>query len=154
MEDVLLWLAAYGYIGLFIASFLAATVLPFSSEVVFTALLYGTNGHANVWGYIAVGTLGNALGALTCYALGRMGKLAWIERYLHIKQSDIEKWNKRLQKGAVWASFFTFLPGIGDVIAVCAGYLRSPLWLTTICITLGKFLRYVVWVYLIYWAFQ
>ena len=108
MEEALLWLSAYGYVGLFIASFLAATVLPFSSEVVFTALLYGTDG--NIWAYIAVGTLGNALGALTCYALGRMGKLAWIERYLRISPAQIDTWNKRLQKGAVWASFFTFLP--------------------------------------------
>lgn len=152
MEEALLSLSTYGYAGLFIASFLAATILPFSSEIVFTTLLYTAPG--NVWMYIAVGTAGNTLGALTCYGLGRMGKLAWIEKYLRIKSADIEKWNQRLQKGATWASFFTFLPGIGDVIAVCAGYLRAPLWLTTLCITAGKFLRYVVWVYLTYWVFQ
>lgn len=151
MEEALLALSTYGYIGLFIASFLAATVLPFSSEIVFTTLIYSTD--ANAWICIAVGTAGNTLGALTCYALGRMGKLEWIERYLRIPASDIEKWNNRLKKGATWASFFTFLPGIGDVIAVCAGYLRSPLWLTAICITAGKFLRYLVWVYLTYWVF-
>jgi hypothetical protein len=91
MEETLLALSTYGYIGLFIASFLAATVLPFSSEIVFTTLIYSTN--ANAWVCIAVGTAGNTLGALTCYALGRLGKLAWIERYLRIPASDIEKWN-------------------------------------------------------------
>lgn len=47
MEEVLFGLATYGYVGLFVASFLAATILPFSSEIVFTTLLYTTN--CNVW---------------------------------------------------------------------------------------------------------
>lgn len=80
MEEALLSLATYGYLGLFVASFLAATVLPFSSEIVFTTLLYTSN--CNVWGLVCVGTLGNTLGALTCYAIGRMGKIEWIEKYL------------------------------------------------------------------------
>lgn len=151
MEEALLSLATYGYIGLFVAAFLAATILPFSSEIVFTTLLYSTDG--SVWGYIVAATLGNTVGALTCYALGRMGKLEWIEKYLRVSKATINKWNTRLQNYATYVSFFTFLPGIGDVIAICAGYLRTPIIPTTLFITAGKLIRYLVWVYITYWAF-
>lgn len=149
MEEALLSLATYGYLGLFVASFLAATVLPFSSEIVFTTLLYTTN--CNVWGLVGVATLGNTLGALTCYALGRMGKIDWIEKYLRVSNEDINKWNERIKKYALAASFFTFVPLIGDIIAVCVGYLRTPLPQTALFIFLGKLCRYLVWMYLTYW---
>jgi len=63
--------AEYGYLGLFLASFLAATVLPFSSEVVFAALI---SAGMDVWGCILTASLGNALGGATCYGVGRIGK--------------------------------------------------------------------------------
>ena len=151
MDEILLGLAAYGYIGLFVASFLSATILPFSSELVFTTLLYTTPG--NVWIYIAAATLGNSLGALTCYALGRLGKLAWIERYLKISREKIDHWNQKLREHATWACFFTFLPLVGDIIAVCAGFLRTPLWSTILFFTLGKFFRYLLWISATYWLF-
>ena len=149
MEDVLLSFASYGYIGLFLASFLAATVLPFSSEIVFTTLLYTTN--CNVWGLVGVATLGNTAGALTCYGLGRMGKIEWIEKYLRVSKEEIDKWNTRIKKYAIAASFFTFVPLIGDIIAVCVGYLRTPLPQTALFLFLGKLCRYLVWMYLTYW---
>jgi membrane protein YqaA with SNARE-associated domain len=149
MEDILLSLASYGYIGLFVASFLAATILPLSSEIVFTTLLYTTR--CNVWGLVAVATVGNTLGALTCYALGRMGKIEWIEKYLRVSKADIEKWNTRINKYATGASFFTFIPLIGDIIAVCVGYLRTPLPQTALFIFLGKLSRYLAWMFLTYW---
>lgn len=149
MEEALLSLATYGYLGLFVASFLAATVLPFSSEIVFTTLLYTSN--CNVWGLVCVGTLGNTLGALTCYALGRMGKIEWIEKYLRVSKEDINKWNERIKKYALAASFFTFVPLIGDIIAVCVGYLRTPLPQTAFFIFLGKLCRYLAWMFLTYW---
>ena len=85
MEEVLFGLATYGYVGLFVASFLAATILPFSSEIVFTTLLYTTN--CNVWGLVGVATLGNTAGALTCYGLGRIGKT----------ESPYRRYNSRLR---------------------------------------------------------
>ena len=78
-------LIEYGYIGVFIAAFLAATILPFSSEVVLTgALLAG----AAYMPCMIAATLGNFLGGMSCYWLGMLGKVEWIEKYLKL---DITK---------------------------------------------------------------
>ena len=81
-------LIGLGYLGLFIASFLAATVVPFSSEVVFSAMVFGG---LDAWTCVLVATLGNWLGGMTCYYLGRLGKIEWIEKYLRIKKEKMEK---------------------------------------------------------------
>ncbi|MFA6703134.1 MAG: DedA family protein, partial [Dysgonamonadaceae bacterium] len=81
-------LIEYGYWGLLIASFLAATVLPLGSEVVFSALIVAG---LDVWTCIIFATIGNALGGLTCYFIGSLGKTEWVEKYLKIKREKIEK---------------------------------------------------------------
>ena len=73
------FLIAYGYIGVFIASFLAATILPFSSEVVLTGVLLAGSAY---WPCMIAATLGNFLGGMSCYWLGMLGKVEWIEKYL------------------------------------------------------------------------
>lgn len=133
-----------GYLGLFIASFLAATVVPFSSEVVFSAMVYGG---LNEWTCVFVATLGNWLGGMTCYYLGRLGKIEWIEKYLRIKREKIEKFMSYINKYGDWFAFFSFLPGIGDIIAVAAGYFRCRWWIVAISMLIGKFVRYIVWMY-------
>lgn len=138
-----------GYFGLFIAAFLAATVLPFSSEVVFSALVIAG---MDMWSCIIWATLGNWLGGLSCYYLGYLGKVEWIEKYLKIKKEKIDKLQIWLQgKGGLMA-FFVFLPGIGDVIAVALGFLRANVTLVAISMFLGKFIRYIVWIYIVYGA--
>jgi len=133
-----------GYLGLFIAAFLAATVVPFSSEVVFSAMVYGG---LNEWTCVFVATLGNWLGGMTCYYLGRLGKIEWIEKFLRIKREKIEKFMSYIHKYGDWFAFFSFLPGIGDIIAVAAGYFRCRWWIVAISMLIGKFLRYIVWMY-------
>jgi len=81
-------LIEYGYWGLLLASFLAATILPLGSEVVFSALIVAG---LDVWTCILFATIGNALGGLTCYLIGSLGKIEWVEKYLKIKREKIEK---------------------------------------------------------------
>jgi membrane protein YqaA with SNARE-associated domain len=134
-----------GYLGLFIASFLAATVIPFSSEVIFSAMVFSG---LDAWTCVWVATLGNWLGGMSCYYLGRLGKMDWIEKYLGVKKEKIEKFADRIHKHGDWFAFFSFLPGIGDIIAVASGFFRCRWWLVAISMLLGKFGRYVVWMYL------
>lgn len=134
-----------GYTGLFIASFLAATVVPFSSEVVFSALVYGG---LNAWTCVFIATAGNWLGGLTSYYVGRLGKLEWIEKYFRIKKEKLDRFTEKIQKYGDWFAFFSFLPGIGDVIAVAAGYFRCRWWIVAFSMLAGKFIRYVFWMYL------
>ena len=137
-------LTELGFLGLFIAAFLAATVVPFSSEVVFTALVY--NG-MDAWNAVFVATLGNWLGGLTCYYLGRLGKIEWIEKYLRIKKEKMDKFMGKFHRYGDWFAFFSFLPGIGDIIAVASGFFRCRWWIVALSMLFGKFFRYVIWMY-------
>lgn len=138
-------LLEFGYIGLFLASFLAATIVPFSSEIILSgALLSGMDPWTCVW----IATLGNWLGGMTSYYLGLLGKLEWIEKYLRIKQEKLEKFNARVQRYGDWFAFFSFVPFVGDVIAVATGFFRCKWWKVAIAMLLGKLARYIVWMYL------
>ncbi|NCB68079.1 MAG: DedA family protein [Bacteroidia bacterium] len=133
-----------GYAGLFIASFLAATVVPFSSEVVFSALVFGG---LDAWKCVFVATAGNWLGGMTSYYVGRLGKLEWIEKYFRIKKEKLDRFTEKMHKYGDWFAFFSFVPGVGDVIAVAAGYFRCRWWIVAVSMLAGKFVRYVFWMY-------
>jgi membrane protein YqaA with SNARE-associated domain len=139
------YFAEFGYVGLFIASFLAATILPFSSEVVFTAVVWKMG--SDPWICVAAATVGNTLGGMTCYWLGMLGKMEWIEKYLGIKQAKVDKWVDKLHKQGDWIAFFSFMPAIGDLIAVACGFLRCNGWIVLAAMFAGKLIRYIVWMY-------
>lgn len=140
MEQVIDFFIEWGYVGIFLSAFLAGSVLPFSSELVLVALVQA--GLSPVWGVVWA-TLGNTLGGMTCYGIGRLGKTEWIERYLRISREHIDRATRFLAgKGALMA-FFVALPYIGDAIAVVLGLMRSNVWVTTLSMFLGKLLRYV-----------
>ena len=136
-------LATYGYFGLFLASFLAATILPISSEVVLSILLgYGFNPAT----CLVCVSIGNTLGGMTCYWIGLLGKIEWMEKYLKIKYEKVEKMQHWMQnKGSVLA-LFTFLPVVGDVIAVALGFMRSNALYVLLFMFIGKTIRYIVWI--------
>ncbi|MFA7494249.1 MAG: VTT domain-containing protein [Proteiniphilum sp.] len=134
-------LADFGYWGLLLASFLAATILPLSSEVVFMALIAAGS---DIWSSIGYATVGNSLGGATCYYLGKMGKTEWLERWFKIKREKIDSMILRLQKRGAVMGFFGFLPGIGDLMLVALGFMRANASITMISMTIGKLLRYVV----------
>ena len=140
--------AEYGYLGLFLASFLAATILPLGSEVVFVALLAaGLNG----WGCVAVASVGNWLGGMTNYYLGHLGKIEWIEKYLKVKKEKIDKMQHWLEgKGAMMAFFF-FFSVVGDLIDLALGYMRANVYIVNIAMFSGKFIRYVLIMYGVSW---
>ncbi|MDD2246440.1 MAG: VTT domain-containing protein [Proteiniphilum sp.] len=134
-------LAEYGYWGLLLASFLAATILPFSSEVVFAALIAAG---MDIWTCIVYATAGNAAGGATCYYLGRLGKTEWLKKWFKIKPEKVNKTITWLHgKGAVMG-FFGFLPAVGDVMLVALGFMRANMPIVMISMTIGKLLRYII----------
>jgi membrane protein YqaA with SNARE-associated domain len=117
---------------LFISSFLAATLLPGGSEVVFSALLLsGTVGAGSA---IAVATIGNSLGGLSSYLLGRL---------LPDRATDARsvKWLRRWGSPALLLSWAPF---VGDALCVAAGWMRVGPAQAAIFITAGKLVRYWV----------
>lgn len=142
------FLVEYGYIGLFLASFLAATILPIGSEVVFAGLLAaGLSG----WACIAVATVGNWLGGMTNYYLGHLGKIEWIEKYLKVDKAKIDRMQQWLKGKGAWMAFFSFLPIIGDLIALALGFMRANVWIVNISMFIGKLVRYIALMYGVNW---
>ena len=137
-------LVQFGYVGVFLAGFLAATILPFSSEVVFIALIVA--GFNPLWCLICA-SIGNWLGGLTNYYLGILGKLVWIEKYFKVRHCNILKMQKFLYDKGAWFAFFCFLPMIGELIALALGFMRANKVVVCIAMFLGKFLRYLFLLY-------
>lgn len=117
--------------ALFASSFLAATLLPGGSEVVLFGVI---KFHPQlIWQALAVATLGNTLGGMSSYLIGRLippkqelKGMSWVQRY-----------------GAA-ALLLAWVPIIGDPLCVAAGWLRINPWLSALCMALGKLARYLV----------
>ena len=141
MTDLLIH---FGYWGMMGAAFLAGSFFPFSSEVVMVALLAAG---LDTWQLVVYGTVGNVLGSVVNYGLGRMGRMEWIERYLHVKPESLAKAERFMAGRGAWMGFFAFLPILGTAIAIVLGLMRANPLITFISITLGKFLRYLLLLY-------
>lgn len=139
------FLIEWGYFGLFIATFLAGSILPFSSELVLSGLLAVG---ANSWICIIAATAGNFLGGMTCYWIGHLGKVEWIEKYLKVKEEKLNRALSFLKGKGAYIAFFTFVPIVGDLLAVGLGYMRANTLITALSMLLGKFVRYVAWMYI------
>jgi membrane protein YqaA with SNARE-associated domain len=131
----------YGYAGLFFASFLAATILPFSSEALLSFMLLSDYA---IFPVIVWATLGNWLGGLSSYGLGYLGKWKWLEKYFKIKKQHILKWHKWIKKYGSAMALFCWLPVIGDGIAVGLGFFKSKIFMTSLAMFIGKLLRYII----------
>jgi len=139
----------WGYLGLFIASFLGATLIPFSSELVFSLLI--------IKGYdfnlsLLVATTGNWLGGLSSYFLGRLGKWSTLEKYFRLKKEKIVKFKTNIDKWGSLLAFFCWLPVIGDPIAVGLGFFRKNNIIVEMWMFIGKFIRYILWALVTYWG--
>lgn len=123
--------ATNGLIGLFIGSFLAATLLPGGSEALFFVLV--TQHPDRALSALALATLGNTLGGMSSYAL------AFI-----LPQKISPDKTAMLRRYGPSALALAWLPLIGDAMAVAAGWLRLSWWRCALWMLLGKGLRYAV----------
>lgn len=146
IDAIVQLLIEWGIPGLFISAMLAGSIIPFSSELVLVALVkLGLNPTA----CLIAAALGNTAGGMTCYYMGRLGKISWIEKYFKVKKEKLDKMVTFLQgKGALMA-FFAFLPAIGEVISIALGYMRGNVWLTTVSMFAGKLIRYILLLYVL-----
>lgn len=137
-------LSQYGYWGMLVAAFMAGSFFPFSSEAVMVAFQAAG---LDPWTLIVYGTIGNVLGSMFNYYVGRLGRLDWVERYLHIKKDSLDKAQRFMAGRGAWMGFFAFLPVIGSAITILLGFMRANIAVSLFSITLGKFLRYVLLVF-------
>ena len=141
MDAITHFLIDYGYWGMFLSAFLAGSVLPFSSEAVMLGLLAAGVDPVPLLIY---GSIGNVMGGMVNYGLGRLGKLEWLKKYFHLKQSSIDRAYKFMGGHGAWMGFFAFLPILGSAITVVVGLTRANLPLSVFSITLGKVIRYAL----------
>lgn len=144
MDTLINLLIQYGYVGMFLASLLAGSVLPFSSEAVMAGLLAAG---LNPCPLVVYGTIGNVMGSLFNYFIGTLGRLDWIEKYLHVKPDKLDRAQRLMAQYGVWIGFFAFLPIIGSAIAIVLGLVRANIWVTLFSFTLGKIFRYLLIIY-------
>jgi len=129
-----------GYFGLFLSAFLAATLLPLSSEAVLAALSQARGFDIAV--LVAVATLGNTLGATVNWALGRFC-LRWRDRdWFPFSAAQLERAAGGFRRYGLWSLLFAWMPVVGDPITFAAGVLQVRFVPFLVLVGLGKGARY------------
>ncbi len=128
-------------ISLLLGAFLAATILPFSSEVMLATAL--TSGQFDTWLLVAVAAFGNTVGAVVNWWIGRY-LLHWSDRrWFPFSQRQLEKASERFNRFGTWSLLFAWVPIIGDPLTFAAGVLKVRFALFLPLVAIGKTLRYV-----------
>ena len=135
------------YLSLFIISFLAATILPFSSELTLAGLM-ATSSFDNLL-LLAVASFGNILGSVVNWILGFYSRNLSTKRWFPFKDKQIEKSSKWFNKFGRWSLLFAWVPIIGDPLTLAAGLLRVKFIEFLILVAIGKVSRYLVIFYLL-----
>ncbi len=168
MQNALAWLSLpqYGLSSVFLVSFVSATLIPMGSE----PAVYGMVKLRPdlFWPTIAVATVGNTLGGIVDYWMGR-GAEWMLERRLHLDEHGLPmtpaivgdaapgRWHQRavrwMERFGPFGCIFGWLPGIGDPLCAVAGWLRLPFWRCALWMAVGKCLRYIALTAGLAWMF-
>ena len=135
------------YLSLFIISFLAATILPFSSELTLAGLIASSN-YDNLL-LLIVASFGNVLGSVFNWGLGFYARNLTIKKWFPFKEAQIERSSKWFSKFGKWSLLFAWVPIIGDPLTLFAGLLRIRFLDFIILVAIGKVSRYLMVFYLI-----
>lgn len=132
------------YLLLFASAFLAATVLPFYSEVTLFLLLERGEDPLVL---LTIATIGNTLGAVVNWALGRYLLHYQDRRWFYFSRDQIARAQRWFQRRGVWSLLLAWMPLGGDALTLIAGIMRVPLPLFILLVGAGKGLRYlaVIW---------
>ena len=129
------------YLTMFSSAFLAATVVPFASEITLVAALAA--GGAVHW-LLAVATLGNTLGALVNWALGRLMERFRDRRWFPVDAKQLERAQAWFRRYGVWSLLLAWAPLIGEPLTVVAGAMRVHVVPFLVLVAAGKAVRYAV----------
>ena len=128
------------HLALAMAAFLAATILPGSSEALLAALLIERPGEAATL-FIAA-TLGNTAGGVLNWVLGRFFAGLAERRWFPVSPAWIERVSTWFNSYGLWLLLFSWVPVIGDPLTVAAGLLRVHFVPFVLLVALGKAARY------------
>ena len=130
------------YLSLFFISFLAATILPFSSELTLAGLI-STSNYDNLL-LLVVASFGNVLGSVFNWSLGFYSRNLTTKKWIPFKETQIERSSKWFGKFGKWSLLFAWVPIVGDPLTFVAGLLRVRFLDFIILVAIGKVSRYLV----------
>ena len=134
------------YLSLLFISFLAATILPFSSELTLAGLI-STSNYDNLL-LLVFASFGNVLGSVFNWGLGFYARNLTIKKWFPFKETQIERSSKWFSKFGKWSLLFAWLPIVGDPLTFVAGLLRVRFLDFIILVAIGKVSRYLIIFYL------
>jgi membrane protein YqaA with SNARE-associated domain len=139
------------YLTLFATAFIAATLFPMQSEALLAGLLLSEQYPMTV--LIAVATVGNVLGSVLNWLLGRGIERFRNRRWFPVKPQQLDRAQRWYQRYGKWSLLLSWAPLIGDPLTIAAGMLREPLWIFVSLVTMAKLARYlVVTALVLHWA--
>ena len=130
-----------GYLSLFIISFLAATILPFSSELMLASMLSIENYNKTL--LITFSSLGNILGSVFNWVLGFYFVKLQNKKWFPFNQEQILKSSQWFEKYGKWSLLFAWVPIIGDPLTFVAGTMKTKFFIFLILVGIGKISRYL-----------
>ena len=131
---------AGAYLGLFLAAFIAATILPMQSEAALVGLLLADY---SPWALVSVASAGNVLGSVVNWLLGRGIERFRERRWFPASPAAMARAERFYRRYGRWTLLLSWVPIVGDPLTVVAGVLREPFWSFLALVTLAKTGRYV-----------
>ena len=135
------------YLKLFIISFLAATILPLSSEIVLTTMLLTNLFEKNI--LLIVASSGNILGSIFNWYLGKKITIFKDRKWFPVSPEQLNKSQKYFQKYGLWSLLLAWVPVIGDPLTLLAGVLKVRFSIFFILVSISKISRYIFIIYLV-----
>ena len=139
-------LILFSYFQLSLISFLAATILPFSSEVVLTTM-YLSNSFEPYF-LLIFASIGNIMGSITNWYLGKKITLFQNHKWFPVSPDKLERSRKYFQKYGLWSLLLAWVPIIGDPLTLLAGVLKVRFGIFFVLVSISKISRYVFILYL------
>jgi membrane protein YqaA with SNARE-associated domain len=128
------------YLGLFLSAFGAATLLPLGSEAVLVGLLLSDA--YLLWLLVAVASVGNVLGSLVNWQLGRYLERFRQRRWFPVSEQRLQQAQGWYARYGRWSLLLSWLPIIGDPLTLVAGVMRERCWIFLLIVSLAKTARY------------
>ena len=139
-------LILFSYSQLLIISFLAATILPFSSEVLLTTM-YLSNSFETYFLLIFT-SIGNILGSVANWYLGKKITIFQNRKWFPVSTEQLERSRKYFQKYGLWSLLLSWIPIIGDPLTLLAGVLNVRFSIFLLLVSISKISRYIFILYL------
>jgi membrane protein YqaA with SNARE-associated domain len=130
------------YFSLFIAALVAATIFPAQSEAVLVGLI--ATGEYSVWLLVVVASVGNVLGSIVNWLLGRGVERFRDRRWFPLRPKALEKAQAWYRHYGKWSLLASWLPIVGDPLTLVAGVMKEPLPVFILLVTIAKTARYAI----------